>query len=139
MARRIRRLTINLRDFTDSLPTDTEVVMTMVGADEAIPTPSEPGRQILPVTLTEAVTAGTVMFDLIPTNQYKNLTRYQVSWPGITAITFAMPDADTTLYDILATAIVTPDRPFLSPGSLADGTYTAIRTCLLYTSPSPRD
>ena len=113
MAGRIRRLTINLRDFTDTNPTDTEVLMTMVGADEAIPTPSEPGRQILPVTLTEAVSSGTVMFDLIPTNQYKNLTRYQVSWPGITAITFAMPDADTTLH--------------------------GPNTCLLYTSPSPRD
>ena len=122
MARRIRRLTINFRDFTDTNPTDTSVTMTMTGPDQAIAANTEPIRQILPITITEEVASGSVTYELIPTNQMINGERYRVSWPGITGITFSMPDADTTLADILRTTPVTPERPFLAPDALADGT-----------------
>ena len=126
-ARRVRTLTINLRNWSDEYAAGA-VTMTLTGADEALPAGGEPGRQILPVTESADIDAsGQVQFELIPTGQLKGGQRYRVSWQGSATIEFAMPDMDITLYDLLATAPVSPDLPSVLGSNPPDGTMAAIR------------
>ena len=128
MAPRTRTLTVNLHDFTDENIDEGSVTVSLTNAEEAIPTPTEPGRQILPAPKDESIAAGTVTFNLIPTNQFKNRSPYTITWTGAGTITFDMPDMDTTLYDLLANAPIVPPVPTTLGSNPPDGTMAAIRS-----------
>ena len=118
-----RQLTINLRDFRDTDLADQEIVISLAQGDRAVPDAPEPGRLVASSPISVWTNHdGLATIDLIPTTDLVGRHSYSAAVPGVGTIVFQMPDAASSLYDILTSGSPSlPARQLPDPNAVPDG------------------